>query len=238
MKILSVNIDHVSSLRSARKEKYPEPIKAAILVELAGADGITVHLREDRRHIREKDISQIKEIINIPLTVEVGLDTKRIEFLLDIKPHQITLVPEVTTEVTTTRGFNIKNEFNQIKPFIEKIKKADILVSLFIEPNKENCTLAKKIGADIVELNTNKLTHSTLPNNLTAYLKELEEVAKYAYSNGLKVHVGHGLDYSHIKFLKPIEVITGYSIGFSIITRSLYEGISRAVKDMLTLIKD
>lgn len=235
---LGVNIDHVATLRQQRKIGYPSVIEAAKIVEKTGAHQVTVHLREDRRHIQDKDVIQLKKVLKIPLNLEMSLDKKIIEFALKVKPNEVCIVPERRLELTTEGGLNLKKYFKKLQSTISKLKKEKILVSLFIEPKEEDVKLAKELGADAVELHTGK--YSLYKVGTKSFFKELERIKKAAYvaiKEGLVLNAGHGLDYKNVKYIAEIEGINTLNIGFSIVARAIFVGLEQAIKEMLELIK-
>lgn len=235
---LGVNIDHVATLRQQRKIGYPSVIEAAKIVEKTGAHQVTVHLREDRRHIQDKDVIQLKKVLKIPLNLEMSLDKEIIEFALKVKPNEVCIVPERRLELTTEGGLNLKKYFKKLQSTISKLKKKKILVSLFIEPKEEDVKLAKELGADAVELHTGK--YSLYKVGTKSFFKELERIKKAAYvaiKEGLVLNAGHGLDYKNVKYIAEIEGINTLNIGFSIVARAIFVGLEQAIKEMLELIK-
>jgi len=231
---LSVNIDHIATLREARKEKFPDPVFAAVEVELGGADGITVHLRGDRRHIKERDLKLLREIIKTELNLEMAATDEMSEIVCSIKPDCVTLVPESPGEVTTQGGLNLISFKGDLSQFIKKLKKFGIRVGVFIDPDTNQISEAKKNGAEYIEINTNE--YSKNPKNLTE-VEKIKNMARKAYESGLSVHAGHGLDYKNIMNLLMIKEITSYSIGFAIVARSVFVGLRQATEEMVGLIK-
>lgn len=241
MKRLSVNIDHVATLRQARLAAEPDPIFAAVLVELAGADGITVHLREDRRHIQDRDVRLLKEILHIHLNLEMAATDEMISIATSIKPNLVTLVPEKRQELTTEGGLDVLANKLELKKSVSQLKKAEILVSLFVDPLPEQIQAAKETGADFVELHTGVFCEifNKNPNSpeLKNQLQLLIEAAKLAKSLNLRVNAGHGLNYHNIWPLLQIGEIEEFSIGHSIIARAVLVGLTQAVKEMLAIIR-
>ncbi len=231
-----MNVDHVATLREARKENFPSPIHAAVLAELAGACGITCHLRQDRRHIKEEDVENLKRVVKGEINLEMAATEEMVDIALRIKPHQVTLVPERPEEVTTEGGLNLKKVEKDIIPVIKRLKEAGIRVSIFIEPYKEVIRIAKKVGADRIELNTD--LYSKEVENREKHLKILKDAAKYGKKLGLSVHAGHGINYENIIPLLKIPEIEGFSIGFAIVARAVFVGFERAVREMVEIIKE
>lgn len=231
---LSVNIDHIATLREARKEKFPDPIFAAVEAELGGADGITVHLRGDRRHIKERDLRLLREIIKTELNLEMAVTDEMFQIASQIKPDRITLVPESPGEVTTQGGLNLIDFKGDLSGFIKRLKERGIRVGLFIDPDIAQITEASKVNAEYIEINTNE--YSKNPNSKTE-IEKIREMAKRAKESGLEVHAGHGIDYKNIIKLLEIKEITSYSIGFAIIARAVFVGMRQATEEMVKLIK-
>ncbi|WP_035588158.1 pyridoxine 5'-phosphate synthase [Hippea jasoniae] len=233
---LGVNIDHVATIRQARRTVEPEPIYAALLVQEALADGITVHLREDRRHIQDQDVYQIKEIIKIPLNLEMSLNEEIVNIALDVKPHQATLVPENRQEITTEGGLDVDQNFDRVKKVVERLHKKGIIVSLFIDPVEWQIEQAKQTGADAIEIHTGSYANAKVDREREIELEKIINAAKYASSLGLHVHAGHGLTYENVKPIAAIKEIEELNIGHSIIAKSVFVGIKEAVRLMRQLI--
>ena len=236
-KKLGVNIDHVATLREARKTFYPDPVYAAVLVQLAGADGITVHLREDRRHIKDRDVYILKEIVKTKLNLEMSLSDEIIKIALDLKPDEVCIVPENRMEITTEGGLDIMKNYEKLKEIIPDFKKSNIKVSLFIDPDISRIEMASKTGADYIELHTGRYAEAKNEIEREAELKKLIDSAKIATQAGLKVNAGHGLNYQNVVPVARIEEIETLNIGHSIISYAVYVGLEKAVKEMLALIK-
>ncbi len=231
---LSVNIDHIATLREARKEKFPDPVFAAVEAELGGADGITVHLRGDRRHIKERDLKLLREVIKTELNLEMAVTDEMLQIASSIKPDRVTLVPESPGEVTTQGGLNLINFKGDLRGFIKRLKEKGIRVGLFIDPDIAQITEALKVNGEYIEINTNE--YSKNPNSKTE-IEKIKEMAKKAKESGLEVHAGHGIDYKNIIKLLEIKEITSYSIGFAIVARAVFVGIRQATEDMVKIIK-
>ncbi len=238
MRKLSVNIDHIATLREARKELFPDPVQAAVLAELGGADGITVHLRSDRRHIHERDVFLLKETIQTDLNVEMAATKEMLDIAKEIKPAMVTLVPEKPEELTTQGGLNLTKNLLRITPFAKKIKQAGIKLSMFIEADKKQIESAIKLDADQIEINTDMYTKCLKQSaDSLRLLEEITVIARFASEKGLIVHAGHGLDYKNIIGILDINEITGFSIGFSIIARAVMVGLKDAVAEMKRIIE-
>lgn len=233
---LGVNIDHVATLRQARGGVEPDPLAAAVLVELAGADGIVVHLREDRRHIQDRDVSLLKEIIQTKLDLEMAADEAMVKVALNVKPHLVTLVPERRQELTTEGGLEVAGQRERIKGIVEMLHDGGIPVSLFIEPDLNQVKAAHKVAADYVELHTGRYANARRLKEEQAELETIGQAAKLAYKLGLGVNAGHGLTYRNVKRLTQIPEIVEYNIGHSIIARAVLVGLDRAVREMKQLV--
>jgi pyridoxine 5-phosphate synthase len=235
---LGVNIDHVATIRNARGEKYPEPYKAAHLAQKSGADSITIHLREDRRHIIDNDLKDIKKKIKIPINLEMAATNEMLKIALNYKPDYVCIVPEKRKEITTEGGLNLRKKKTYLKKIINLIKKKNIRVSLFIDANISDIILAKKLGANCVELHTG--TFCNLFNNkknTKLILKKIKKAAFLAKKIGLEVHAGHGLTYNSVKPICKIEEISELNIGHSIISESIFIGLDKSIKKFKQLIK-
>jgi pyridoxine 5-phosphate synthase len=236
MRTLSVNIDHIATLRQARQENFPDPVQAAVLAELGGADGITVHLRQDQRHINLRDVKLLRQTIKTELTVEMAATPAMVKFVRLVKPDQVTLVPEVITEVTTTRGHDVIRQQKILRRVVANLKKAGIRVCIFIEPDPAQIRAAAAIGAEVVELNTDR--YSKEPGRWQLHLSRLKIGADAARSSGLVVHVGHGLNYQNIVPILEENIAQGFSIGFSIVARAVFVGLTAAVAEMKRIIQE
>lgn len=234
MRELSVNVDHVATLRQAREAGFPDPADAALEAEAGGADGITCHLRSDRRHIQEEDVKRLKDSIRGELNVEMAATDEMCSVVIPVAPVQITLVPESPEEVTTQGGLDLASGFDSIKPHAERITSAGIRLSLFIEAREEMVRLAKKLGAARVEFNTDP--YAVNPQRREELLERYAEIARFASSEGIESHVGHALDYDNLPPLMRIPEIKGASIGFAIIARALKVGLRKATAEMARLV--
>ena len=235
---LGVNIDHVATLRNARGEVHPDPLQAAKFVKNSGADSITIHLREDRRHIKDYDAKMICLIKNLPINLEISTNPKIVKIALKIKPNFICIVPENRKEITTEGGLDLKKNSNQIKKIISKFKKKKIRTSLFINPTLDDIKISKKLGTDCVEIHTGHF--SNLIKNKKNYLSELNRIKKcsiLAKNLSIEVHAGHGLDYKATKILTRIKQIKEFNIGHFIIGESIYHGFNKVIKNFKKIIK-
>ncbi len=235
-KLLGVNIDHVASLRQLRKGEYPDPVEAALVCVNAGADSIVAHLREDRRHINERDMLALKKKLPVPLNMEMGAAPSIIDFCCRLRPDQSTLVPEQRQELTTEGGLDVAGNLAKITRAVERMQKKGIKVSLFIDPITDQINAAVKTGVDRIELHTGEYANAMTAAGRARRLTELTAAAYYASLQGLRVFCGHGLDYRNIEPVAAIPQMEEFNIGYSIICRSLYVGLSAAVKEMKTLI--
>ena len=233
---LGVNIDHVATVREARKVSEPEPVAAAVLAELAGADGITVHLRRDRRHIRERDVELLRQIVSTRLNVEMAATQEMVDIVTHLKPHRVTLVPERASELTTTGGLDVIRHATLLKKTVKRLERAEITVSLFIDPDGPQVKKAASIGVEAVELNTGPYTAAPYPER-PRQLRRVARSAKVAAREGLDVLAGHGLTYLNVDPVLAISEITELNIGHSIVARAVLVGMERAVLEMVDLLR-
>ncbi len=234
---LGVNIDHIATIREARKTVEPEPVYAALIAEEAGADSIVVHLREDRRHIQERDVRTIREVLKIPLNLEMAATDAMLDFAIDVYPRQATLVPEKREEITTEGGLDVGKGSARLRETIGRMKEKGILVSLFIDPVPVAIEMSKDLGADAVELHTGRYAEDYLAGNTGTSLKELEEAARLASEIGLMTFAGHGLTYQNVFPVAAIPQIEELNIGHSIISRAVMVGIGTAIREMIGAIE-
>ncbi len=234
---LGVNIDHIATLRRARGTFYPDPVVGALLCEYSGASSIVAHLREDRRHIKERDILLIKKAIKIPFNLEMSINKDIVDFALKIKPDQATLVPEKRQELTTEGGIDLIKNYKKVEFAVKKLQKKGITVSLFINPSKAQVEKAKQIGAEHIEFNTGEYSEAKAKSSIKKELKQIKDTATFAKKMGFFVAAGHGLDYENVKAIASIKEIEELNIGHSIICRSIFVGIAAAVKEMRSLLK-
>jgi pyridoxine 5-phosphate synthase len=233
---LGVNIDHVATLRQARGGADPDPLAAAVLVELAGADGLVVHLREDRRHIQDRDLQLLREITRTKLDLEMAADEAMIKIALTVKPDLVTLVPEKRQELTTEGGLDVMGQRERIERAVGLLHNGGIPVSLFVEPDLQQIKAAHKIAADFVELHTGRYANATRSKEADAEYEAIAQAAKLAYKLGMGVNAGHGLNYRNVKRLTHIPEIVEYNIGHSIVARAVFVGLPQAVKEMKALL--
>ena len=235
---LGVNIDHVATIRNARGESYPSPLKAAILSEKYGADSITIHLREDRRHINESDLRLIKSRLKIPLNLEIAATEEMLKIALKHKPPFICIVPEKRKEITTEGGLNLSFKKNFLKKIIHKLKKNKCRVSLFIEPDTSVIRKANLLNADCIEIHTGRLCNLINKNkNYKNELDRIKKAVKLGNEIGLEVHAGHGLTYKSAKILSKVKGINEFNIGHFLIGDSIFIGLSNSIKQFKKVIK-
>ncbi len=234
---LCVNIDHVATLRQARGEKFPSVIDAAKIVEKSGCAGVTVHLREDRRHIQDEDVINLKKILKTKLNLEMSINKDIVNFALKIIPDEVTLVPEKRQELTTEGGLDVIKYKKRLKKIIKDLHKKGIVVSLFINPDFKQIDAAKKVGADFIEIHTGHYAEAKNKTNFEKEFKKIKNAAIYAKETGLGVNAGHGLNYDNVKEIAGIKEIEDLNIGFSIIARAVFIGLENAIKEMLKLIR-
>ncbi len=234
--LLGVNIDHIATLRNARGGLEPNLIQAALICEKAGADGITVHLREDRRHTRDNDVSELKKILKTRLNLEMALTDEMQKIALDVLPENVCLVPEKRQEVTTEGGLEVASRVEFVKDFVTPLVRAGIVVSLFIDADKAQVEAAAKTGAQFIELHTGKYSEAFGTAEEEIELNNLKEAAALASKLGLKVNAGHGLTYENVHRMKEIPELIELNIGHNIIARAVFDGLEKAVKDMRDLI--
>ncbi|OMH41196.1 pyridoxine 5'-phosphate synthase [Desulfurobacterium indicum] len=235
---LGVNIDHVATVREARKTFEPDPVHAAVIADLAGADQITLHLREDRRHIKDRDLKLIKEVIHSKINLEMAATKEMVEIALSVKPHQVTLVPEKREEITTEGGLDVKGQKKRIREVVNRLKEAGIVVNLFIDPDHEQTEAAADVGADAVELHTGEYANAVTDLDKERELERLKSAARYARELGLKVYAGHGLTYKNVGPVAEIKEIEELNIGHSIVANAVLKGLSDAIKEMKKLINE
>ena len=234
---LAVNVDHVATLREARGAQYPEPVHAALAAETAGADAVVVHLREDRRHIQERDVRILRQVIKTRLILEMAATSEMLGIALDIKPDTVTLVPEKREELTTEGGLDLITHQDHIREAVSTLKNANMKVCIFIDPDLDQIKVAHKIDADSIEIHTGAFCDATTDFDRTKEFSRIVDAAKIGAKLNLGVHAGHGICYNSINAFKGLSEITEYSIGHAIIAKSVMTGIDTAVRDMQRLIK-
>ncbi len=235
MAILHINVDHVATIREARKTTEPDPVYAALQAEQAGAAGITIHLREDRRHINDRDVRLVRELIQTKLNLEMAATDEMVTIAIQTKPEIVTLVPEKREEVTTEGGLDCISQADVMQKSIDTLKNEGIRVSLFIDPDLHQIDQAQKLGADDIELHTGEYANAQNDTQRESQLKRLEAGAIHGHEAGLKINAGHGLTYFNIEPVVALPFLEELNIGHSIIARAVYVGLHQAVVDMLAL---
>ena len=235
---LAVNVDHIATLREARKVSYPEPVAAAVLAELAGADGIVVHLRKDRRHIQDRDVRILRKVVQTKLILEMASTSEMVGIALDIKPDLVTLVPEKKEELTTEGGLDLFVHKNSVAETVGMLQDNGIPVSIFIDPEPEQIKVAHKINASTVEIHTGTFCDATTPQKRDQAFDKIVDAVKLSHKLKLKINAGHGICYNTIKAFNGLYEIDEFSIGHSIVSRAVLVGMERAVKEMSALIKE
>jgi pyridoxine 5-phosphate synthase len=234
---LSVNVDHVATLRQARLSREPDPVTAALKAEIAGADGITVHLREDRRHIQDRDLAILKKTIKTRLNLEMAATKEMLGIALEVKPHMVTIVPEKRQELTTEGGLDVRTHMDKLKRFIQTLRESKIAVNLFIDPSPDIVKLCHKTGPDGVEIHTGRYAEALTDRERSVELKRVYDSIRLAKRVNLRIHAGHGLDYHNVSDVAAIKEIEEFAIGFAIVARSVYTGIEEAVGEMARLVR-
>jgi len=234
---LGVNIDHVATVRQARGVTYPDPVTAAGMVELAGADGIVCHLREDRRHIQDRDLRILREIIQTRLNLEMAATEEMIRIALATKPDIVTLVPEKREELTTEGGLDVIKSFSSLKKAIQRLHKGGIPSSLFVDPKKDQIKASEEVGADVIEIHTGHYCDQKTAFYEDEELKKILDAVAEASHRNLKIAAGHGLNYVNVRRIAEIKEIEELNIGHSIIARAVLVGLDRAVREMIELIR-
>ncbi|MFQ6070109.1 MAG: pyridoxine 5'-phosphate synthase [Candidatus Aminicenantales bacterium] len=234
---LALNIDHFATIREARRSTEPEPVLAALLAEQAGAEGIVVHLRGDRRHIKERDLKILRETVKTKLNLEMAATAEMKKIALNVKPDVSSLVPEQPEELTTEGGLDVITYKKHLTPFIQDLQRAKIRVSIFVDPDLKQIRACHDAGVTLIEINTGKYAESKPGKARRRALEEVKKAAEYGHKLGLEIHAGHGLDYRNVQPVVEIPEITELSIGFSIVARSALVGVEKAVKEMIALIE-
>ena len=233
---LGVNIDHVATLRQARRAQLPDPVAAAVLAMLGGADGITVHLREDRRHIQDRDVRLLRSVVTHRLNLEMSTVGEIVDIACDVKPDEATMVPENRQELTTEGGLDVVAQQEPVAKAMEKLKKAGIDVSLFIDPDAKQIEMARLLGAKAVEIQTARYSEARSDRDRERELTLLSVSTDLARQQGLDVHMGHGLDYHNVRAVTGIPGVVELNIGHSIVARAVLVGMERAVREMKELL--
>ncbi|MDW7644858.1 MAG: pyridoxine 5'-phosphate synthase [Desulfuromonadales bacterium] len=234
---LGLNVDHIATVRQSRGGVEPDPVTAAAIGELAGADGITIHLREDRRHIQDRDLEILRRTVKTRLNLEMAATEEMVGIALMTKPEQVTLVPEKRQELTTEGGLDVIFNCGAVTSVVKTLREEGIVVSLFVDPDPEQIEVAKKSGADCIEIHTGTYANASCWHNRMEELGKIDAAIKFAKKLGLGVNAGHGLDYTNIQALAALGGVEEYNIGHSIIARAMLVGLDRAVRDMVALIR-
>lgn len=233
--LLGVNVDHVATLRQARGTRYPDPVQAAMMAEEAGADGITVHLREDRRHIQDRDVLVMSETLQTRMNLEMAVTDEMIAFAEKVKPAHCCLVPEKREELTTEGGLDVVGQRSRVRDAVNRLAAAGIEVSLFIDPEQNQIEAAKEVGAPVIEIHTGAFADATTPEQELAELGRIQQGVKWGLDNQLVVNAGHGLHYHNVEPVAAIEGINELNIGHGLMARAMFVGMKQAVQEMLAL---
>lgn len=236
--LLGVNIDHIATLRNARGTQYPDPVQAAFIAEQAGADGITVHLREDRRHITERDVRLLRQTIQTRMNLEMAVTDEMLDIAVELKPHFCCLVPEKREEVTTEGGLDVAGQLDKMSVAVERLAQAGILVSLFIDPDHRQIDAAVAVGAPYIEIHTGAYAEAQGELAVQAELRRIAVAAAYAAEKGLKVNAGHGLTYHNVQPIAALPEMHELNIGHAIIGQAVMSGLPAAVADMKVLMRE
>ena len=234
---LFVNVDHVATIREARRTQEPDPLKAALMAEKMGADGITVHLREDRRHIQDRDVRIIHNNISTKLNLEMAAVDEMVAISLELKPYQVSLVPEKRQEITTEGGLDVCSQVPDLIDIRKRVKNEGILFSLFVDPDINQLEACKEVEADSIEINTGNYSELLTPKDLEIELSRIQKASKYASDMGLRVFAGHGLNYDNVKAIAAIPEVEELNIGHFLVAQSVYVGMENAVKRMINIIE-
>ncbi len=234
---LCVNIDHVATVREARKGREPDPVFAAVLAELAGVDGIVCHLREDRRHMKDRDLKMLKEVVQTHLNLEMAATDEMVQIATEVLPDMCTLVPEKRQELTTEGGLDVISQMERLSDVISELHAHNIVVSLFIDPTIQQVKAASRVGADYVELHTGEYANAPDMNRMSERLEEIANMALAASKLGLGVSAGHGLNYQNVSAIAKLDRIEELNIGHSIISRAVLVGLDQAIREMKALVK-
>jgi pyridoxine 5-phosphate synthase len=237
MSRLGVNIDHVATIREARKIEYPDPVEAALICQGAGSDSVVCHLREDRRHIQDRDLRRLKKALRIKLNLEMAASIEIIGIALRVKPQQVTFVPEKRRELTTEGGLDVFSQKARLKKVLRKMDARGIEASLFIDPDLEQIRASREIGCRMIELHTGRYAEAKNKKGVKREFLSLKRAAEFAKKKGLKVFAGHGLNYKNTRALRSIKEIEEYNIGHSIVARAIFVGLEKAVREMKELVK-
>lgn len=233
---LGVNIDHIATIRQARGGTEPDPVTAAAIAELAGADGITVHLREDRRHIQDRDVRILRETLQTPMNLEMAATAEMVGIACEFKPHSVTLVPEKRRELTTEGGLDVVGQADALRASIVQLQQAGVMVSLFVDPAPDQIGCAAALGVEAIEIHTGTYCNAPSVKEREAELEEIAAGIALGHASGLQVNAGHGLNYQNVQAVVDLGGIAEYNIGHSIISRAALVGLERAVREMKALL--
>jgi pyridoxine 5-phosphate synthase len=233
---LGINVDHVATLRQARRIRFPDPVAAAAVAELAGADNITVHLREDRRHIQDRDVEVLRKTVQTWLNLEMAATPEMVKIASDVRPNSVTLVPERREEITTEGGLDLRTTFDAARKVITTLQEIGIVAGIFLDPDAEQIALAGRTGAHAIEIHTGRYCDATTRSDQDRELSQIRDAARQAASLGLEVHAGHGLNTQNVSRVAAIPEIEEFNIGHSIISRAVFQGLEAAVREMKALI--
>ncbi len=234
---LAVNVDHFATLREARKSKEPDPVLAALLAEQAGAGGIVCHIRGDRRHIKERDLFMLRQTIKTKLNIEMAATAEMKKIALEVKPEIVSLVPEKPDELTTEGGLRVVQQSNFLQTHIQALQEGGIRVSIFVDPDLEQIEACRRVGVDLIEINTSSYAEAGTHQERLNALERVKEAIGLGRRMGLEIHAGHGLDYYNIRPLAAVQEISEFSIGFAIVARAAIVGVDRAVREMIQLVE-
>jgi len=234
---LGVNIDHVATLRQARGTRYPSPVQAALIAETAGADAITLHLREDRRHIQDTDVVLLRDLLTTRMNLESAVTEEMLAFALRVKPHDVCLVPEKRLELTTEGGLDVAGQLDRVTRACDRLSAAGIRVSLFIDPERTQVEAARQAGAPVVEIHTGTYADAQAASAVETELERVRDAAAYASGIGLKVNAGHGLHYHNVHAIAAIPQIAELNVGHAIVAHALFVGFAEAVREMKALMQ-
>ena len=234
--LLGVNIDHIATVRQARGTNYPDPVKAVLDAEQAGADGITIHLREDRRHVQERDVRVIKAVMQTPMNFEMGITEEMMLMVEEVKPENVCLVPETREELTTEGGLDILSQEQRVSQAVQRLTKAGSVVSIFVDREPEQIKAAARVGAPTIELHTGRYSEAVSIAERQAELERIQQAVTLALNEGLVVNAGHGLNYHNVEAIAAIKGINELNIGHAIVAHALFVGFGAAVKEMKEII--
>lgn len=232
---LGVNVDHIATLRQARGTRYPDPVQAALLAQDAGADGITLHLREDRRHIQDRDVELLTNLLQVPMNLEMAITDEMLEIAIRQRPEHCCLVPEHREELTTEGGLDVIGQRNRVADACQRLAEAGVRVSIFIDPDREQIAAAKACGAPCIELHTGRYADAVNPAAEQQELAQIVTAAAFAADQGLEVHAGHGLHYHNVQAVAAIPQLTELNIGHGLVARAVFSGLADATREMKRL---